>query len=152
MDLKVYYKIGCADCMILERKLKENNIKFESINIDRIEPAEKVRIISESGKKKMPVVEKDGRFLSDEQIDKLFKKSVKIKVYSTPYCIYCAKAKEFLKENKMSFDDIDVSTNVEALKEMVKKSGQNGVPVIDVNGRIIVGFDEESLRDELNLN
>ena len=70
-----------------------------------------------------------------------------IKVYSTPTCPWCHKTKEFLKENKVKFEDIDVSRDVKAAQEMVKKSGQMGVPVIDANGEIIVGFDERRLKE-----
>lgn len=70
-----------------------------------------------------------------------------IKVYSTPSCPWCSRAKQFFKENKVNFEDIDVSTDVNAAREMVKKSGQMGVPVIDFNGEIIVGFNEPRLRE-----
>ncbi len=69
-----------------------------------------------------------------------------VKIYSTPTCPWCHKAKEFFKENNVKFEDIDVSRDVNAAKEMVKKSGQMGVPVIDFNGEIIVGFDEPKIR------
>lgn len=68
-----------------------------------------------------------------------------IKVYSTKVCPWCIKLKEFLKEKKIKFQDIDVGADQEAAKEMVEKSGQMGVPVIDINGRIIVGFDKEEI-------
>ena len=69
-----------------------------------------------------------------------------VKVYSTPTCPWCMKTKEFFKANKVKFEDIDVSSNTAAAREMVKKSGQMGVPVIDFNGEIIVGFDQEKLK------
>lgn len=72
-------------------------------------------------------------------------------VYSTPTCPWCKKTKEFLKENKVSFKEKDVSSNQKALEEMEKKSGQVGVPVIDINGKIIVGFDESKMKKELKL-
>ncbi len=72
-----------------------------------------------------------------------------VKVYSTPACPYCHMAKDFLKENKVEFEDIDVAKDQEAGKEMVQKSGQMGVPVIDVNGTIIVGFDKEKIMEAL---
>ena len=75
----------------------------------------------------------------------------KIKVYSTRSCPYCVKAKEFLKENKIEFEDIDVSSDQEAAREMVEKSGQMGVPVIEIGEKIIVGFDKEALKKELGL-
>lgn len=75
----------------------------------------------------------------------------KVKVYSTPTCPYCKMAKEFLKEKGVEFEDIDVSANQEAAKEMVEKSGHMGVPQIEINGKIIIGFDREALEKELDL-
>lgn len=76
---------------------------------------------------------------------------MKVKVYSTPFCPYCTMAKEFLKKHSIKFEDIDVQENRAAAIEMIKKSGQSGVPVIEVNGKIIVGFDEKNLRGVLGL-
>jgi glutaredoxin 3 len=73
----------------------------------------------------------------------------KIKVYSTPSCPYCKMTKEFLKTKGVDFEDIDVSTNREAAEEIVKKSGHMGVPQIEINDKIIVGFDKEALEGEL---
>lgn len=70
---------------------------------------------------------------------------MKIKVYSTPTCPYCHLAKEFLKEMNFDFEDIDVSQNEEAAQEMIEKSGQMGVPVIDIDGEIIVGFNRSEI-------
>lgn len=70
-----------------------------------------------------------------------------VKIYSTPSCPWCARAKEFFKDNKVSFQDVDVSSDVAAAREMVQKSKQMGVPVIDFNGEIIVGFNEPRLRE-----
>jgi glutaredoxin 3 len=74
-----------------------------------------------------------------------------IKVYSTPTCPYCRRAKEFLKENNVSFEDIDVSLSQEAAQEMVEKSGQMGVPVILVDDNIVIGFNKEKLSKFLNI-
>jgi glutaredoxin-like YruB-family protein len=74
-----------------------------------------------------------------------------IKVYSTPLCPWCIKAKEFLKEHKIKFENIDVSRDVKAAHEMVKKSGQMGVPVIEIDKEIIIGFDEEKLKRILKI-
>lgn len=74
-----------------------------------------------------------------------------VTVYSTQSCPWCARAKEFLKEHKVSFKNVDVGASQKAAEEMVKKSGQRGVPVIDVNGTIIVGFDEDGLKKALKL-
>ena len=76
---------------------------------------------------------------------------MKVKVYSTQMCPWCHRVKEFLKEKKIQFEDIDVSSNQEAAQEMVKKSGQMGVPVTDIDGKIIVGFNVEAITEALGL-
>ena len=76
---------------------------------------------------------------------------VKVTVYSTESCPWCHKAKDFLKENNIEFEDKDISSNEEALNEMVEKSGQRGVPVLDIDGEIIVGFDQEAIKKALKL-
>ena len=75
----------------------------------------------------------------------------KVKVYSTPTCPWCKKAKDFLVENKIEFEDIDVSSDQKASEEMVEKSGQMGVPVLDIEGTIIVGFDQEKIKETLKI-
>lgn len=72
-----------------------------------------------------------------------------IKVYSTPTCPYCKLTKEFLKERGVAYQDIDVSADPAAANEMVKKSGQMGVPVIEINGQIIVGWNKSELEAAL---
>jgi glutaredoxin-like YruB-family protein len=74
-----------------------------------------------------------------------------VKVYSTPTCPYCMMAKSFLKQNGIKFEDIDVSKDKKAVTEMFNKSGQMGVPVLDINGKIIVGFDREAIKSELKI-
>jgi len=76
----------------------------------------------------------------------------KVKIYSTPSCVYCQTLKIFLKEHKIEFEEVDVSKNEEALKEMIQKSGQMGVPVIEIDGEIVVGFDKEKISKILKLN
>ncbi|MFW5746907.1 MAG: glutaredoxin family protein [Nanoarchaeota archaeon] len=73
-----------------------------------------------------------------------------IKVYSTPTCPWCHKVKDYLQEKGADFEDIDVSSNTEAAKEMVEKSGQMGVPVVDIDGTIIVGFDQDAIDEHLS--
>ena len=73
----------------------------------------------------------------------------KVKVYSTQTCPWCHKVKDFLKEKKIKFEDIDVGKDQKAANEMVEKSGQMGVPVTDVDGTIIVGFDKEAIEKAL---
>lgn len=74
---------------------------------------------------------------------------MKVKIYSTSTCPWCVKAKEFFKEKGIEFEDINVAENKEAAKEMMEKSGQMGVPVIDINGKIIVGFDQGAIEEEI---
>lgn len=76
---------------------------------------------------------------------------MEVKVYSTPTCPWCKKAKEFLNENKISFKDIDVASDEVGRNEMVEKSGQMGVPVLDIDGTIIVGFDVDKIKAALKL-
>lgn len=76
----------------------------------------------------------------------------KVKVFSTINCPYCVTLKEFLKEHKIAFEEVDVSENEAAQKEMIEKSGQIGVPVIDIDGQIIVGFDKEKITQLLNIH
>ncbi len=68
-----------------------------------------------------------------------------IRVYSTPACPWCIVAKKYLTSKKVSFEELDVSSNRDAAMEMVRKSGQRSVPVIDINGKIIVGFDQAAI-------
>ena len=75
----------------------------------------------------------------------------KVIVYSTSWCPWCDRVKTFLKEKKIPFKDINVENNPEAAQEMANKSGQMGVPVIDIDGTIIVGFNEPEIRKALKL-
>ncbi len=75
----------------------------------------------------------------------------KVKVYSTPSCVYCKMAKEFFAQNNIKFENIDVSVNQEAAQEMIKKSGQMGVPVIEIDGQMVIGFDKERIVELLGL-
>jgi glutaredoxin-like YruB-family protein len=75
----------------------------------------------------------------------------KVIVYSTPTCHFCHLAKDFFTEKGVAFEDRDVMTDLVARQEMVTKSGQMGVPVIDIEGKIIVGFDEGTIVNELSL-
>ena len=67
---------------------------------------------------------------------------MEVKVYSTPTCPYCTKAKEYLSSKGISYQDIDVSSNKAAADEMAKLSGQMSVPVITIDGNVINGFDK----------
>lgn len=75
----------------------------------------------------------------------------KVVIYSTPTCTYCKMTKDFFTANNVDYTDIDVSQNEEKRNEMVEKSGQMGVPVIDIENKIIIGFDEPKLKELLGL-
>lgn len=68
---------------------------------------------------------------------------MKIKIYSTPACTYCKMAKEFLSIHNIPFENVDVSVDAQAREDMVNKSGQLGVPVFDIDGQIVVGYNEQ---------
>ncbi len=74
-----------------------------------------------------------------------------VKVYSTTHCPFCVMAKDFLKQHKVEFEDINLESNSDAVQEMIEKSGQTGVPVLDINGTIVVGFDRDRIKRALNL-
>jgi glutaredoxin-like YruB-family protein len=76
----------------------------------------------------------------------------KVKVYSTPTCPFCIMAKKFLKDNNIEFEDVDVSRDIKSAREMVEKTGQMGVPVIEIDGEfVIIGFNREKIKQLLNL-
>jgi len=74
-----------------------------------------------------------------------------VKIYTTPTCPWCHKTKDFFKENKVKYTEVNVAADKKGADEMIKKSGQMGVPVIDIDGEIIVGFDESALKKALKL-
>jgi glutaredoxin-like YruB-family protein len=74
-----------------------------------------------------------------------------VKVYTAPGCAYCIIIENFLKRNNIKFKEIDISKDAKAKEEMKKKSGQESVPVTDVNGKIIVGYDIKKLKEALKI-
>ena len=74
-----------------------------------------------------------------------------VRVFSTPTCPFCVTLKNFLKEHNIQFEDIDVSQSELAQKEMIEKSGQMGVPVIEINGKIVIGFDQNKIKNLLKI-
>ncbi len=72
-------------------------------------------------------------------------------VYSTSTCPFCVRVKKYLKDNNVEFKDIDVSSDDAMVEEMIKKSGQMGVPVIDIDGEIVVGFDKDKIAGMLGI-
>lgn len=73
----------------------------------------------------------------------------KVIVYSTTTCPYCVMVKDWLKQKNVEYEDINVGINQEKAREMIQKSGQMGVPVVDVLGTIIIGFDRPKIEEAL---
>ncbi|MBU2564437.1 glutathione S-transferase N-terminal domain-containing protein [Patescibacteria group bacterium] len=76
---------------------------------------------------------------------------MKVRVFSTPTCPFCVTLAEYLKEKGVEFEYIDVSVNEQAQKEMIDKSGQMSVPVIEIDGEIVIGFDQDKINKLLKL-
>jgi len=74
-----------------------------------------------------------------------------VKLYTTPICPYCVTLKYFLKEHNIEFEEIDVSQDQKLQDEIIEKTGQIGVPVVDINGELIVGFDKEKISSLLGI-
>jgi glutaredoxin-like YruB-family protein len=74
----------------------------------------------------------------------------KIIIYTTTFCPWCQATKDFLKNQGYEYEERNVETNPEWANEMVQKSGQMGVPVIDIEGKIIIGFSPEEINQALN--
>jgi len=74
----------------------------------------------------------------------------KVTVYTTKTCPWCVKVKEFLKSKNIKFEDINVGLDQKAAEEMVEKSGQMGVPVTDIDGTVIVGYDKAAIEKALS--
>ncbi len=72
-----------------------------------------------------------------------------VKIYTTNHCPYCVMAKDFFKKNNVKYSEINVEDNQAAAKEMIEKSGQMGVPVIDIDGEIIIGFNRPAIERAL---
>lgn len=74
-----------------------------------------------------------------------------VKIYTTPFCVYCKMAKEFFVANKIKYEEFDVAADAKARDEMIQKSGQFGVPVTDIGGKIVIGFDRARLSELLGI-
>jgi glutaredoxin-like YruB-family protein len=74
-----------------------------------------------------------------------------VSIYSTPTCVYCNAAKEFMKKNGITYTEYNVASDSERRKEMISKTGQMGVPVIEVDDQIMVGFDQPTLAAALGI-
>ena len=75
----------------------------------------------------------------------------KVIIYSTPYCVYCKAAKEFFQEHGVVYEEKDVAKDEEAREHMIRRSGQLGVPVIEIGDEVVVGFDRAKLSQLLGI-
>ena len=75
----------------------------------------------------------------------------KVKMYSTTWCGFCAAARNFFETHKIPYEDVDIEKNPKEAQEMMEKSGQMGVPVININGKIIIGFDQPAIKKALKI-
>ncbi|MCI5726749.1 MAG: glutathione S-transferase N-terminal domain-containing protein [Clostridium sp.] len=75
-----------------------------------------------------------------------------VKVYSTDTCMWCTKVKQYLNQLNVDFEDLNVGENINYQEEMIKKSHQTGVPVLDINGTIIIGFNKEAIDNALKIS
>lgn len=71
--------------------------------------------------------------------------NMSVTIYSSPKCIYCTMAKKYLESKNVQYTEVDVSTDMEASAEIVRRSGQRSIPVIDIDGALIVGFDKDKI-------
>ena len=74
-----------------------------------------------------------------------------VTIYTTPTCTYCKMTKAFFKENNVEYKEVDVAADQSKAQDMFEKSGQMGVPVVEIDGKIIVGFDKEALKQALGM-
>ncbi len=74
-----------------------------------------------------------------------------VTIYSTPTCTYCNMAKSFFKANNVPFTELNVASDLEARKVMIDKTGQMGVPVIDLGSEVVIGFNEEKIKSVLKI-
>ena len=79
------------------------------------------------------------------------KTSQKIKLYSTPTCVYCKMAREFFKSHHIDFKEVDVAVDAKERDEMIQKSGQLGVPVIEIDENLVIGFDKPKIVELLGI-
>ncbi len=75
----------------------------------------------------------------------------RVKIYTTPSCVFCKMTKEFFNANGVEFEELDVASDAQAREAMIRKSGQFGVPVTDIGGQLVIGFDRPRLSELLGI-
>lgn len=79
------------------------------------------------------------------------RKQPRVILFSTPTCAFCNQAKQYFRQKGIRFTDVDVSRDPAAARDMVRRSGQQGVPVIDIGGKIVVGFNRPKINHLLGI-
>lgn len=74
-----------------------------------------------------------------------------VKIYTTPFCVFCKMTKDFFRSNNIQYQEFDVASDAKAREEMIQKSGQFGVPVTDIDGKLVIGFDRARLAELLGI-
>lgn len=75
----------------------------------------------------------------------------KVLIYTIPTCPFCTRAKQYMKDNNVQFEEVDLHEHEDRSQEMINKSGQIGVPVLDIEGTIVVGFDKDKIKEVLGI-
>jgi len=76
----------------------------------------------------------------------------RVTIYTAPSCTHCNSAKRYLSEHGVDYREVDISNDIQSAQRLIDKTGQTGVPVIEVDGKMIVGFDKRKLSQALELN
>lgn len=159
-DVVVYSTPSCKYCVILKDYLEKKGVKYKNIDVS-VDQEGAQEMVQRTGQMGVPVTIIDDNvvigfneakiefFLNEDGQEKADPNVVK--VYSTPTCMYCIKVKDFFKENNINFEDVNVAEDQNAGMYIVNKTGQMGVPVIETRGEFIIGFDEERLREILDI-
>lgn len=74
-----------------------------------------------------------------------------VKIYTTPSCVFCKMTKDFFKANNVQYQEFDVASDIRAREDMIQRSGQFGVPVTDIDGNLVIGFDRARLAELLKI-
>ena len=169
-----FYKHGNDQSNCALRNLREALKKNDSMNIFTIDVQEVTDVHSRYGVNSVPslVLVESGKSLgiikgchdpafyqrlaSGEGLNVTLqpaseKPAKRVTVYSTPTCSWCNTLKAWLNKNNVHYTDIDISADQRAADDLVRRSGQQGVPQTDINGRIVVGFDQNKLKELLEI-
>ena len=173
-SLLFFYKNGSEQSNCALKNLLEASEKIDSLNIFTIDVKEVTDIHSRYGVNSVPslVLVESGsllgiikgchdpafyqRLASGEGLRVTLqsgseKPAKRVTVYSTPTCSWCNTLKTWLNKNNVRYTDIDISADQRAAEELVRRSGQQGVPQTDINGKIVVGFDQNKLKELLEI-